>query len=231
MHGGAGAGLLGTSTHATGTRTGPRPAPTAPRLSPRAHCRRVWACWGLRPTPPGVEPAAGRFAVCRSCSDTPPDAPCPARCSPSPMAQGGGASPALSPQAHCRPGGSAFRDLVPRHRVWNRPQPALRSADLAPALHWRASTSSLSPVRLPARSRLKNPRGRGLFNLGRLTGLEPATPGITRKVLKLVELVVVRVRGGVPGVTPHIHHKVFGISLLVVWRSDFVTPPVSASGR
>jgi hypothetical protein len=43
--------------------------------------------------------------------------------------------------------------------------------------------------------------------LGRLMGLEPTTPGITRKVSKLLEIVVVRVGKGVPEVTPHIHHR------------------------
>ena len=54
----------------------------------------------------------------------------------------------------------------------------------------------------------KAPFGGGLQNLGRLMGLEPTTPGITRKVSKLLELVVVRVCGGACGVAPHIHHKI-----------------------
>lgn len=50
--------------------------------------------------------------------------------------------------------------------------------------------------------------------MGRLMGLEPTTPGITRKVSKLLEVVVVRVCGGACEAAPHIHHKVMAISPL-----------------
>ena len=60
----------------------------------------------------------------------------------------------------------------------NRPQPAARSAGLAPTAPRAVSTSPLSPVRVQPSQIEKAPVG-GLFNLGRLTGLEPATPGIT----------------------------------------------------
>jgi len=53
---------------------------------------------------------------------------------------------------------------------------------------------------------MKKPPNGGLFILGRLTGLEPATPGIRRKVSKLGERVSMRVCGVSLEATPHIHH-------------------------
>lgn len=76
------------------------------------------ACWGLRPMPPGLEPARVRLRQ-------------PPGCLREPTVAGYG------------PAG----DFDPRHREWNRPQAALRSADLAPTLRLMHRAPHGAPLR------------------------------------------------------------------------------------
>ncbi len=145
------------------------------------------SCREPRPTRTGLEPTASRCAVCRSRSRPSPGGP---------------------PRAHCRRNWGLAENPDPPRPDSNRPHPAARSAGLAPGPPPEGLREPTVAGSSPTNPDKKNPHAGGFFYLGRLTGLEPATPGITRKVSKLRELVVVRVRVGVAGAAPHIHHTV-----------------------